>query len=92
MLRWFVRKVVEYVLEELDAKGRLTVGVKPGLQSSASASENDDERQKRISYKALADSIVQHQAPVQMSAIGETSKVIADKKHGDRTVDRLAGL
>ena len=92
MLRWFVRKIVEYVLEELDARGR-TAAPMAWRKSSEQAFEEEDDRLRTATRLALADSIVLGRAAeVQMSKIGETSKVEADREHGDRMVDRLASL
>ena len=93
MLKWFVRKIVEYVLEELDARGRLSMSSGVRMAQVAGVSENEDDSLKMNTRLALANSLVQGQAAgVEMSHIGETSMVEVDRKQGDRTVDRLANL
>ena len=93
MLRWFVRKVVEYVLDELDARGRVFSALASRQEPPVQLPGGEDDRLSADTRMALAQSMVGSQSPeVRMSAIGETSRVEADKEHGDRTVDRLASL
>lgn len=94
MIRWLVRKVVKYAVEELRESGELDrvvsrLGTAESPVRAAAPAEADDGISSR---EALADLAASRVSDVKVSDIGSTKKVEGDRDRNRSVMNQLKNL
>lgn len=94
MIRWLVKKVVKYAVEELRESGELDriVSRLDGSGKSVFSAAKTAVESEISSREALADLAVSHRSDVKVSDVGSTKKVEGDRERNMSVMNQLKNL
>jgi hypothetical protein len=94
MIRWLMKKVVKYALEELrdSPEFQSLVAGSSRPSETASAAEKEAEPDSNESQRAIAELMASQGADAKLSDIGSTEKVRGDRGAQQAVVDQLKNI